>query len=187
MLQIRFHGRGGQGVVTAAHLLAEASGFQGLYTVAFPIYGAERRGAEIEAYCRISESPIRVTSSIEKPDISVILDNTLLSVSKNPLRGLEEGKSSVLINSKHTINLKYKVYYVDATGIALNIGLVKSGWPLVNVIMLGSLIRIINNMVSLESLKKAINEEFSGKVAELNIKGVELAYNNVREVMELVH
>lgn len=183
-MQIRFHGRGGQGVVTASHLLAEAAGYQCLYTVAFPIYGAERRGAEIEAYCRISETPIRVTSPIEKPDMSVILDHTLLEVSKNPLRGLDKGNGTVLVNSKKPLNLDYKTYYVDATGIAISIGLVKSGWPLVNVVMLGALIRVLNDYVKLDSLKKAIHEEFSGNIAELNIKGVEMAYKGVSGVLQ---
>ena len=179
-LEIRFHGRGGQGVVTSAELLAVAAGKQGLWSSAFPIYGAERRGAEIEAYCRISDQPIRLTSPIENPDIVVIIDPTLLNIS-NPLRGLKkEGK--VLINAK-SANIPFTTYVIDAYKIARDIGLVKSGWPMVNIIMLGALAKIIN--LSLESLKEAIDEEFEGKPAELNKIGAEIAYKIVSEVYQL--
>ncbi|BDC17604.1 2-oxoacid:acceptor oxidoreductase family protein [Acidianus sp. HS-5] len=179
-LEIRFHGRGGQGVVTSAELLAVAAGKQGLWSSAFPIYGAERRGAEIEAYCRISDQPIRLTSPIENPDIIVIIDPTLLNIS-NPLRGLKrEGK--VLINAKNA-NIPFTTFAIDAYKIARDIGLVKSGWPMVNVIMLGALARIIN--LSLTSLNEAIDEEFEGKSAELNKRGAEIAYKIVSEVYQL--
>lgn len=178
-LEIRFHGRGGQGVVTSAELLAIAAGKQGLWSSAFPIYGAERRGAEIEAYCRISNQPIRLTSPIENPDIVVIIDPTLLNIS-NPLRGLKkDGK--VLINAK-SVNIPFTTYVIDAYKIAREIGLIKSGWPMVNVIILGALARIIN--LSLDSLNKAIDEEFEGKVADLNKRGAEIAYKIISEVYE---
>lgn len=182
MLEIRFHGRGGQGVVTAANLLAIAADIDGYWASAFPFYGAERRGAEIESYCRIDTSPIRITSPIENPDIVVILDPTLLKIS-NPLRGLKEG-GKVLINSPSPVTLPYRTFIVNATKIALDLKLVKSGWPLVNIIMLGGLARL--NVVSLDAIKKAIDEEFEGNVAELNKKAVEIAYNSVKEVAEVV-
>ncbi|AWR99091.1 2-oxoacid:acceptor oxidoreductase family protein [Metallosphaera hakonensis] len=183
-LEIRFHGRGGQGVVTAANLLAEAAGLEGLFSSAFPIYGAERRGAEIESYCRISNSQIRETSPIEEPDVVVILDPTLLKIS-NPLQGLKrDGK--VVINWKgNPPVLSGKLYVVDATGIAISLNLVKSGWPLVNILMLGALVKVIG-MPSLDSLKKAIDSEFSGNVADLNKKAVEIAFERTKEVEQIV-
>ncbi|QKR00100.1 pyruvate synthase [Metallosphaera tengchongensis] len=183
-LEIRFHGRGGQGVVTASNLLAVSAGLEGLYSSAFPIYGAERRGAEIESYCRISDSPIRETSPIEEPDVVVILDPTLLKIS-NPLKGLKkEGK--VLLNWKQVPpNLSSKLFLVDATGIAIEHKLVKSGWPLVNVVMLGALVKVLGTP-SLDSLKTAIDSEFSESVAELNKKAVEVAFNRVMEVGSVV-
>ncbi|AOL16390.1 pyruvate synthase [Sulfolobus sp. A20] len=179
MLEIRFHGRGGQGVVTASNLLAEAAGYDNLYSSSFPIYGAERRGAEIEAYCRISDSPIRVTSPVEEPDYLVVIDNSLLKLSKTIFRGLKKD-SKLLVNSPKDVNLSWKTYTVNATRIAIDLGLVKSGWPMVNVIMLGPLVKILG-MPKLESLEKAIREEFDGKVAELNIKAVRIAYEQLRE------
>lgn len=181
-LEIRFHGRGGQGVVTSAELLATAAGIDGSWASAFPIYGAERRGAEIEAYCRISKSQIRETSPISRPDVVVILDPTLLKIS-NPLRGLKES-GKIIINSKVPPSVDFETYYIDATKIAIDNNLVKSGWPLVNIIMLGALLKVIG-AVSLESLKIAIEEEFEGKIAELNEKAVEIAYNSVKEVEKI--
>ncbi|ARM74732.1 2-oxoacid:acceptor oxidoreductase family protein [Acidianus manzaensis] len=184
MLEIRFHGRGGQGVVTASNLLAVASDLDGYWSSAFPIYGAERRGAEIEAYCRIDSKPIRVTSPIENPDYVVILDPTLLKISSNPLRGLKKS-SVIVINSPETPTFNYRTFYTNATQIAVNFGLVKSGWPLVNIIMLGSLIKAIGK-ISLNSLEKAIDEEFDEKIAESNKKAIRYAYENTKEVKLVV-
>jgi len=179
LLEIRLHGRGGQGVVTAAHLLAEAAGYENLYASSFPIYGAERRGAEIEAYCRISDTPIRVTSPVEEPDYLVVFDSSLLKLSKNIFRGLKDS-SIVLVNSPTNPSLNWKTFHVNATKIALDVGLVKSGWPMVNVIMLGALVKI-TKIPSIESLERVIEDEFEGKVAELNVKAVRIAYEQVSE------
>lgn len=184
MLEIRFHGRGGQGVVTAANLIAIAADIEGFWSSAFPFYGAERRGAEIEAYCRIDAQPIKITSPIEFPDYVVILDPTLLKIS-NPLRGLKINKGYVIINSPSNPGLNYTTFYVNATQIAKELGLVKSGWPLVNVIVLGSLIKALD-YISLDSLEKAIDEEFEGKIAELNKKGVRIAYESTKVVSPIV-
>jgi len=183
-LEIRFHGRGGQGVVTAANVLAEAASLENMFSSAFPIYGAERRGAEIESYCRISRTQIRETSPIEEPDVVVILDPTLLKIS-NPLRGLrKDGK--VVINWKGASpSVGFKTYTVDATGIALELKLVKSGWPLVNIVMLGALVKA-TGVPSLESLKMAIGQEFSGNLGELNKRAVELSFERTFEVEQIV-
>lgn len=183
MLEIRFHGRGGQGVVTAANLLAIAADIEGFWSSAFPFYGAERRGAEIEAYCRIDSQPIRITSPIEYPDYVVILDPTLLKIS-NPLRGLKT-KGYVVVNSPSKLDLNFRVFYVNATQIARDLGLVKSGWPLVNVIVLGSLLKALE-FISLSSLEKAIDEEFEGKIAELNKQAVRIAYEETKVVIPVV-
>ncbi|MEM0374302.1 MAG: 2-oxoacid:acceptor oxidoreductase family protein [Sulfolobaceae archaeon] len=187
MLEIRFHGRGGQGVVTAANVLAEAAYFEGLWSSSFPIYGAERRGAEIEAYCRISDKPIRITSPIENPDYIVVIDPTLLYISQNVYRGIKPTTEFIINSFKSNImldNIKNKLYIINATKIAKELGLVKSGWPMVNIVILGALIKVIK-IISLNSLKKAIFEEFEGKIAELNAKAVEIAYDSIKEV-ELV-
>lgn len=183
-LEIRFHGRGGQGVVTAANVLAEAASLENLFSAAFPIYGAERRGAEIESYCRISDRQIKETSPIEEPDVVVILDPTLLKIS-NPLRGLKENGKVVINWRGAPPSLGYRTITVDATGIALELKLVKSGWPLVNVVMLGALVKA-TGVPSLESLKKAIEEEFTGNLAELNKRAVELSFERASEVEQVV-
>ncbi|WP_338598207.1 2-oxoacid:acceptor oxidoreductase family protein [Sulfolobus tengchongensis] len=180
MLEIRFHGRGGQGVVTASQLLAEAAGYENLYASSFPIYGAERRGAEIEAYCRISDTPIRVTSPVEEPNYLVVIDSSLLKLSKTIFRGLKDN-SVILVNSSSKPDLNWKTFHVNATKIAKDLGLIKSGWPMVNVIILGALIKVLG-IPSFSSLEKAIEEEFEGKVAELNIKGAKMAYEQVSGV-----
>ncbi|MBW9141631.1 MAG: 2-oxoacid:acceptor oxidoreductase family protein [Candidatus Aramenus sp.] len=179
MLEIRFHGRGGQGVVTASNLLAEACGLDNLYSSAFPIYGAERRGAEIEAYCRISDSPIRVTSPVEEPDYVVVIDPSLLRISRAVFRGMKT-TSKVVANYSGELQLKWRTFTINANKIATELGLVKSGWPMVNVVMLGALVRVMG-IPSLEALKRAIEEEFEGRVAELNAKAVEVAYKEVKE------
>ncbi|AWR96177.1 pyruvate synthase [Acidianus sulfidivorans JP7] len=184
MLEIRFHGRGGQGVVTASNLLAIAADLEGYWTSAFPVYGAERRGAEIEAYCRIDNKPIRVTSQIKNPDYVVILDPTLIKISSNPLKGLKQS-SVIVINSPELPKFNYRTFYTNATQIAINFGLVKSGWPLVNIIMLGSLAKALG-IVSINSLEKAIDEEFDEKIAEANKKAVRYAYENTKEVKLVV-
>jgi len=183
LLEIRFHGRGGQGVVTAANLLAIAADIEGFWSSAFPFYGAERRGAEIEAYCRIDSQPIRITSPIEYPDYVVILDPSLLKIS-NPLKGLKSN-GVVVLNSPSEPRLSYTTFYVNATQIARELGLVKSGWPLVNVVVLGSLLKAVN-YISLPSLEKAIDEEFEGKIAELNKKAVRIAYEKTTVVSPIV-
>jgi pyruvate ferredoxin oxidoreductase gamma subunit len=181
LLEIRFHGRGGQGVVTAANLLAEAAHYSNLWASAFPMYGAERRGAEIEAYCRISDSPIRITSPIENPDYIVILDASLIKISQSVFRGIKKNTIFV-INSQNPIEkIKNETYIINASKIAFDLGLVKSGWPLVNVIILGALLKVLK-IISIESLKKAIIEEFEGRIAELNVRAVEIAYNSVKKV-----
>jgi len=188
LLEIRFHGRGGQGVVTASNLLAEAAFFEGLWSSSFPIYGAERRGAEIEAYCRISDKPIRVTSPIEHPDYVVVIDPTLLYISSNVYKGVKPSTKFVVNLSKSNFkldNIKNELYVINATKIAAELGLVRSGWPMVNVVILGALIKVMK-IISLDSLKRAIFEEFDGKVAELNAKAVEIAYKNVKEVEVVV-
>ncbi|WP_188848533.1 2-oxoacid:acceptor oxidoreductase family protein [Sulfodiicoccus acidiphilus] len=182
MLEVRFHGRGGQGVVTMANLLGEAAAYDGLFSSAFPIYGAERRGAEIEAYCRISPSPIRVTSPITEPDVVVVIDPTIISVG-NPFSGLKDS-GMIVLNSPRPVELRWRTFVVDATSVASEHGLVRSGWPMVNVVMLGALVKAVG-AVTLDSLERAVMEEFSGKVAEQNIKAMRVAYERTREVMKV--
>jgi 2-oxoacid:acceptor oxidoreductase gamma subunit (pyruvate/2-ketoisovalerate family) len=171
MIEVRFHGRGGQGAVTAARLLAEASFNEGKYCQAFPSFGAERRGAPVLAFTRIDNKPIRIRTLVYEPNYVVVLDPTLLEVI-NVLAGLKRG-GLVVVNAKEVPEeLKaVKVATVDATAIALEF----LGSPITNTAMLGAFARA-TKLVSLNSVVKAIEGYFGGKLAEKNVAAVKAAY-----------
>lgn len=172
MIEIRFHGRGGQGSVTAAEILAKAVFEEGKYTQAFPSFGVERRGAPVTAFTRISDEPIRRRYQIYNPEYVVVLDETLANV-VNLTSGLQDD-GAILINSKcEEIEslMDTTTYTVDATGIALDI----LGRDIVNTTMLGFL-AAKTNVVSLDSLLKIIKDTFKGKVADKNVKATEFIY-----------
>lgn len=172
MIEIRFHGRGGQGSVTAAEILAKAVFEEGKYTQAFPSFGVERRGAPVTAFTRISDEPIRRRYQIYNPEYVVVLDETLANV-VNLTSGLQDD-GAILINSKREeieSLMDTTTYTVDATGIALDI----LGRDIVNTTMLGFL-AAKTNVVSLDSLLKIIKNTFKGKVADKNVKATEFIY-----------
>ncbi|WP_455645285.1 pyruvate ferredoxin oxidoreductase subunit gamma [Methanosphaera sp.] len=175
MIEIRFHGRGGQGAVTAAEILAKAVFEEGKYTQAFPSFGVERRGAPVTAFARISDEPIRRRYQIYEPKYVVVLDETLANV-VNLSSGLQKD-GSVLINSEKesktfTEEKHVETHAVDATGVALDI----IGRNIVNTIMLGYL-SAKTGVVSIDSLVKTINDTFKGKVAKSNVEATEYIYN----------
>jgi len=179
MLEIRFHGRGGQGAVTSAELLAEAALTEGKHAQAFPSFGPERRGAPVTSYCRINELPIRLRTGISAPDIVLVLDPSLLK-SVNVTDGLKE-KGILIINSQkgpehfaHNHKL-HKIATVDATAIALQI----LGRPITNTILLGALIRTIAP-VELSSITAAMQKRFDQKNAALNIQALQQAYQETK-------
>ncbi|NOZ30826.1 MAG: pyruvate ferredoxin oxidoreductase subunit gamma [Crenarchaeota archaeon] len=180
LVEIRFHGRGGQGAVTAANLLANAAVREGKYAQAFPYFGAERRGAPVVAFARISDEPIQTHSRIEHPDIVVVLDPKLFELA-NVTEGLKEN-GIVIANAreKPDVGETFKVYCVDATSIAQSIGLVVSGWPVVNTVMLGAFARA-TGLVKLESIIEAVREQFPGKIGDLNANAIMKAAESVRE------
>ncbi|NYB51678.1 MAG: pyruvate ferredoxin oxidoreductase subunit gamma [Methanobacteriaceae archaeon] len=176
MIEIRFHGRGGQGAVTAAEILAKAAFEDGKYCQAFPFFGAERKGAPVMAFSRISDKPIRRRYQVYNPDYVVVLDETLLEA-VDVLSGLkEDGK--VIINSTDDVDLIKDVesYNIDATGIALNI----LGVPIVNTVMLGALAGV-SGIVSVDSIEKVTKETFPGKIGEKNAKAIQVAYEKVKK------
>jgi len=176
MIEIRFHGRGGQGAVTAAEILAKAAFEDGKYCQAFPFFGAERKGAPVMAFTRISDKQIRRRYQVYNPDYVVVLDDTLLEA-VDVISGLKEG-GKVILNTKNGVNLGENVdsYSIDATGIALDI----LGLPIVNTVMLGAFAHV-TDAVSLESIIKIIKETFPGKIGEKNAKAAELAYEKVKK------
>ncbi|ADG13987.1 pyruvate/ketoisovalerate oxidoreductase, gamma subunit [Methanocaldococcus infernus ME] len=174
MIEIRFHGRGGQGAVTAAQILAKAAFYDGKYCQAFPFFGVERRGAPVRAFTRIDDKEILIRSQIYEPDYVVVLDPTLLD-SVNVLEGLKKD-GAVIVNTVKDLDLGYKVYTLDATKIALDV----LGVPIVNTSMVGAFAGA-TKLVSLESVKKAILETFKGKLGEKNALAAEKAYNEIIE------
>ncbi len=172
MIEIRFHGRGGQGAVTAASVLARAAGFDDKYAQGFPAFGVERRGAPVKAFCRISEKQINTRSQIYTPDYVVVLDQSLMHLPEIT-DGLKPD-SIIIVNGKGDVKLplKQKTYYFDATALALRI----LGKDIVNTAMLGIFAKK-TGLVSLDSILKAVGENFTGKVMELNTQLVKEAYN----------
>jgi pyruvate ferredoxin oxidoreductase gamma subunit len=186
LTEIRWHGRGGQGVVTAGELLAETALHEGKYLQAFPDYGPERMGAPIRAYTRISSSPIKQHCQITEPDVVVVLDPTLIEV-VDFTQGLKEQGVLVVNTSTSPTELrsrldwkKGKVFTVDATRIALDT--VGRNFP--NVPMLGALLKAME-IVSKDDIRNEINSRLgarvSKKVAEANINAFERAYNETKE------
>jgi pyruvate ferredoxin oxidoreductase gamma subunit len=176
MLEIRFHGRGGQGAVTTAELVAIAAVGEGKFSQAFPSFGPERRGAPVLAFCRVDDHKIRLRNQIKEPDAAVVLDPKLLDV-VNPVAGLKEG--GVLIINTHenaeALKKKYgfscRVATVDATRIAWD----ELKRPITNTAMMGALVKA-TGIVKIESLEEPLKERF-GRIAGTNWKAVQRAYN----------
>jgi len=180
LVEVRWHGRGGQGIVTVSRLLAHAALLDGKYVQAFPEFGPERRGAPVNGYTRISDEPIVIHSHIYTPNIVVIVDPTLLG-KIDVTRGLVEGGTVVAHSEKKPEDLrkelgveKASVYTVNAARIALDI----LGRPIYNTAMLGALIRAVP-LVSMDSLIKVIKKRFPGAIGEKNVAVIKRAYEEV--------
>jgi 2-oxoacid:acceptor oxidoreductase gamma subunit (pyruvate/2-ketoisovalerate family) len=178
--EIRIHGRGGQGSVTAAQILAHAAFLEGRWVQAFPYFGAERRGAPVKAFARISDNPILVHSQIYHPDYVIVLDPVIYKV-VDVTEGLKKD-GIVLVNTTKRpdeVNLKgCKVATVDATGIALELNLMVAGAPVVNTSILGAFAKA-SGEISLESVLKVIKETWAGSAGEKNARAAELAYERM--------
>jgi 2-oxoacid:acceptor oxidoreductase gamma subunit (pyruvate/2-ketoisovalerate family) len=180
MFELRLHGRGGQGTVTAAELLVKAASIEGMWGQSIPMFGAERRGAPVVAYTRISDKPIRIHSQIYEPDAVAVFDPKIIEI-VNVTNGLKNGGVIILNTSKMPERLKlgsYKVATVDATKIAVNLKLITAGFPIVNTAMVGAIIKA-TGLIKLESVITAIRNTWSKEFADENIKAVETAYKEV--------
>jgi pyruvate ferredoxin oxidoreductase gamma subunit len=192
MLQIRIHGRGGQGVVTAAELLSVAAFEQGRHAQAFPSFGSERTGAPVVAFCRIDERDIRLREPILAPDVLIVQDATLLH-QVDVFQGLHP-EGYVLINSTRSfhdlgladIEQRYRaerLITVPATEIALR----HIGRPLPNAVLLGGFAALAG-LITLDAVAHAIRDKFPGKVAEANVAAAAEAFEFVsNEMKELSH
>ncbi len=183
MIEIRFHGRGGQGAVVASELLAQAAFFDGHWPQSFPFFGVERRGAPVTAYARIDSSPIRLRTEITAPDIVVVLDPGLLATTP-VAAGLKPG-GLLLVNAARPAEeivapAEVRRAAVDATRIAIAHGLGSSMMPIVNTAMLGALSRA-SGVVGLEALARAI-DRFVPTKAEANRAAARDGYDAVRTV-----
>jgi pyruvate ferredoxin oxidoreductase gamma subunit len=172
MLQIRLHGRGGQGVVTAAEMLSIAAFEEGRFAQAFPSFGSERTGAPVVAFCRIDDKPIRLREPVLHPDVLIVQDPTLLH-QVDVFQGLA-ADGYVLINSKRTFDelglgeiaqrfRRERLITLPATEIALR----HLGRPLPNAVLLGGF-AALSGLLTLESVQHAIRDTFSGAIAEKN-------------------
>jgi 2-oxoacid:acceptor oxidoreductase gamma subunit (pyruvate/2-ketoisovalerate family) len=182
LVEICFHGRGGQGAVTAANLLANAALQDGNKGVqAFPFFGAERRGAPVRAFARISEDEIHLRSEVYNPDIVIVLDESIMDI-VDVLKGVNPS-GKILINTRKKpqdfdFSHQYQVATVDATGIALKHGILVGGIPVVNTPILGSVPKILNR-VTLKSIQQAINSKWTTKkeLIERNVKATQDAFD----------
>jgi pyruvate ferredoxin oxidoreductase gamma subunit len=185
MLQVRIHGRGGQGVVTAAELLSLAAFDEGRHAQAFPTFGSERMGAPVTAFCRIDDRPIRAREPIAEPDALIVQDPTLLH-QVAVFSGLAPD-GYVLINTERDLSAlglddladrmrhPERLVAVPATQLARE----HLGRPLPNAVLLGAF-AALTGAVSLDALTTAIGEKFAGRTAEGNVRGAEAAFRAVQ-------
>jgi pyruvate ferredoxin oxidoreductase gamma subunit len=188
MFEVRIHGRGGQGVVTAAEMLSIAAFEEGRHAQAFPSFGSERTGAPVVAFCRIADKEIRLREPIMMPDALIIQDPTLL-FQVDVFSGLKKD-GFILINTKSTFaELGLSDFVRDwpaerlCTLAATDLGLKHVGRPMPNVPLLAGF-AALSGLIQLESVFKAINAKFSGKVAKGNIAGATEAFETVRARIE---
>jgi pyruvate ferredoxin oxidoreductase gamma subunit len=182
MTEIRLHGRGGQGIVTAANTIVEAGVLEGKYVQGFPEFGSERSGAPVSAYVRISEEPIETNSFIYNPKVVLVFDKTMV-FSKTTSSGLEadgyficnhDGEATEL-RRKLGLSDTVKVISIDATGLALK----TLGRDIPNSPMLGVLVKA-TGVVKFDSVSKILGERFKGAVRDGNVEALRLGYEGVK-------
>jgi pyruvate ferredoxin oxidoreductase gamma subunit len=180
MIEIRLHGRGGQGAVTSAELIAIAAINEGKFAQAFPSFGPERRGAPVQAFARVAEERIRTREKIYNPDVILVLDPTLPKIVK-VTTGLKEDGIAILnspLSEKEMRELlgdyKGKLALVNATKIAIE----ELGLPITNTTMLGAFLKA-TGIIDLQYMEEALKARF-GKLAEKNIKALHRALKETK-------
>lgn len=192
MFQVRIHGRGGQGVVTAAELLAVAAFREGRHAQAFPSFGSERTGAPVVAYCRMDDRPIRLREPILAPDALIIQDPTLLH-QVDVFAGLD-ADGYLIINTARSFEELAQAELLErfrqdrlCTVAATELALKHVGRPVPNAALLAGF-AAVSGRISLDSVAAAIRDRFATKVAEANVAAAAEAWNAVRrESREAVH
>ena len=177
--EIRWHGRGGQGAVTAAKIVAKAAYLKGYKGVtATPSFGAERRGVPVSASTRISSEPVKVISQVERPDVVVVLDHTLLKYPEVTSGLGEEGW--LVVNTwqdpkELDIKGNFHIATADATRVCQELGLIIAGLTVVNTAMLGAFVRA-TQLVDMASLEKVLRERFSDSAVDINLAAIMKTY-----------
>jgi pyruvate ferredoxin oxidoreductase gamma subunit len=178
LIEIRFHGRGGQGAVTASRIIAIAAYEEGKYSQAIPMYGTERRGAPLTAFVRIDDVRVRERELVHNPEISIVLD-PLIAKQQSVVDNLTPGGLVLLNTADEPEDVKlggdFKVATVDATTIALE----TLGRPITNTAILGAFAKI-TGLISVESIEKAIMKNFPGRLGEMNVAAVRASYERVK-------
>ena len=179
LIEIRWHGRGGQGIVSVSRLLAEAALLDKKFVQSFPEFGPERSGAPVRGFTRISDEPIRIHSQIYNPNVVVVVDPTLLGT--NVASGLAENGTIIANSERAPEELKKtfavqnaRVYSVNARRIALDV----LGRPIYNTAMLGALLKI-RPITSFESITQVVKTRFLGTLGEKNVEAMKRAYEEV--------
>lgn len=176
MIEIRFHGRGGQGAVTSAELIALAAIEEGKYAQSMPSFGPERRGAPVQAYLRVSEEPIRIRAEITHPNIIVVLDESLLEVA-HAASGLKDGGLLVVNTTASPDDLRKKVGWKGDVACvdALTIALENLKVPITNTTMIGALLKA-REIVPFKSLEAPVKHRFNEKIATRNLAAMKQAF-----------
>lgn len=189
LIEVRWHGRGGQGAVTASNLLAKAAAYENIWAQSLVFFGAERRGAHVSAYTRLSDKYIKYHHFVHNPDYIVVLAPQLFKT-VNVTEGLKVGgtivanyepeKADELVSE---FDGRWRIAVVDATSIAIDLDLQVAGIPVVNTIMLGAFSRVAG-LPSIDSVEKAIRDSWAEGIADKNIEGAKRAYKEVKLIKE---
>jgi pyruvate ferredoxin oxidoreductase gamma subunit len=183
MFQVRIHGRGGQGVVTAAELLSVAAFLEGKHAQAFPSFGSERTGAPVVSFCRIDDKEIRLREPIREPDALIVLDPTLFKA-VDVFQGLKPNGYLIINTNKsfeelHLVEVIMKLPRNHARTVpASELALKHVGRPVPNAALLGAFAALAG-IVQLQSVTTAIRQAFSGKVGEANVAAATAAHDAV--------
>lgn len=178
MRELRIHGRGGQGSVTAAELIAVAAFKSGVFVQAFPAFGVERRGAPVLAFVRFSDSKVRLRSQVYEPDYIIVQDSSLLK-DVDVFGGVKEGGIAIFNTEKSIEDVApegIKLISIDATSIALE----HLGVPITNTTLMGAFAAATGE-IKIDALEEAVRERFSGSMADKNVSAAKAAYDIVRE------
>jgi pyruvate ferredoxin oxidoreductase gamma subunit len=179
MREIRIHARAGQGAITTAAILGKAYFLKGEYAYAFPHFGAARMGAPMNAFVRVDNKPVRIRSQIYEPDFVIVVDSSIMRAF-NCLAGLREDGVAI-VNQREGVQiprakLKQKIYVVPANNIAQQ----TIGRPLGNTALLGAYAAATGE-IDLETMQKAIQERFTGKIREGNMEAVKQGFDFIKK------